>query len=169
MAGAPRTLPGRVGSRIEMFSSFSHDLLGSRSLAAAAPSFLPLKRSFHVPYMTGSDWSPYGCCQTHFCCVQGARKCIWNSISPDFLLLWDSLHLLPGTGEWVPWAVPAPQPSSTGNRLLNICLEHLTLDLDIFKAVNSTHHGCRGKPPAFFSRQLMGRNLSQRCSDEQKA
>lgn len=41
MAGAPRTLPGRVGSCIEMFSSFSHDLLGSRSLAAALlPSFL---------------------------------------------------------------------------------------------------------------------------------
>lgn len=40
VAGAPRTLPGRVGSCVEMLSPFSHDLSGSRSLTAAAPSFL---------------------------------------------------------------------------------------------------------------------------------
>lgn len=68
-----------------------------------------------------------------------------------------------------PMGSACPQPSSTGNRLLNICLEHLTLYLDVFKVVNSTHHGCRGKPPTFFSRKLMGRNLSRRCSDEQNA
>lgn len=40
VAGAPRTLPARVGGCVEMLSAFSHDLLGSRSLTAAAPSFL---------------------------------------------------------------------------------------------------------------------------------
>lgn len=40
VAGAPRPLPGRAGSCVEMVSPFSHDLLGRRSLATAAPSFL---------------------------------------------------------------------------------------------------------------------------------
>lgn len=132
-------------------------------------SFLSLKRSYHLPYVTDPDWSPSGCCKTCFCCAQGEIKCIWEHISPTFSLPRAALHLLPGAVERLPWTVPAPRPSSTGNGPLDICSEYLTVYLDIFKVVNYTHHQFREKSPAFFSGQLMGRGLSWRCSDEQNA
>lgn len=102
-------------------------------------SFLSLKKSYHLPYVTDPDWSPSGCCKMCFCCAQGERKCTWEYIFLDFLLLRASLHLMPGAVEYVPWTGPAPQHSSTGIRPLDICSEYLTVYLDTFKAVNYTH------------------------------
>lgn len=123
-----------------------------QQVSNSCSSFLSLKRSYHVPYMTDPDWSPSGCCKTCFCCAQGEIKCIWEHVSPDFFLPWVALHLLPGAVEYIPWTVPAPQPSSTRNRPLGICSEYLTVYLDIFKVVNYTHVCHTETSPAFFSR-----------------
>lgn len=131
VAGAPRSLPGRVGSCRNAFPFLPWPF--RQQVSNSCSSFLPLERSYHVPYVTDSDWSPSGCCKTCLCRAQGEIKCIWDFISPDFLLPRVALHLLPGTGEQIPWAVSTLQPSSSENRLLNICLEHLTLYLDILK------------------------------------
>lgn len=103
-----------------------------QQVSNSCSSFLSLKWSYHLPYVTDPDWSPSGCCKSCFCCAQGEIKCIWEYISPDFLLPQMALHLLPGPVGYIPWPVPAPQPINTGNRSFNVCSEYLTVYLDIF-------------------------------------
>lgn len=71
-----------------------------QQVSNSCSSFFSLKRSYHLPHMTDPDCSPSGCCKTCFCCAQGEIKCIWEHVSPDFLLPWVALHLLPGAVEY---------------------------------------------------------------------